>query len=194
MSNAVLYQVYAVLYKFTKSRKWQSVEDPVEQSEFNKSIVKSGFIIIDGIDANGQTTSIVLASPTSKVNSQTEMFKRVQRSTKSEIIILITDVVVTNNLRKYINSEKLVVYSYPIAQFLIDMRRAMGVPPHRILDVEETVDILSEMHKRRQDLPKIYVNDVQAVWLGAKVGDVIEIKRPSEVTGTSIYYRHVVSE
>ena len=40
-------------------------------------------------------------------------------------------------------------------------------------------------------LPKIKVTDTQAVWLNAKVGDVIKILR-NDITGRSIYYRTVI--
>ena len=43
-------------------------------------------------------------------------------------------------------------------------------------------------------LPKIFESDPVVKKLGAKIGDVLEIVRSSEVSGESVYYRIVVGE
>ena len=42
------------------------------------------------------------------------------------------------------------------------------------------------------NLPKIFDEDTQCIWIGAKVGDVLEIKISSDISGESIHYRVVV--
>ncbi|ASJ00176.1 DNA-directed RNA polymerase subunit H [Thermococcus gorgonarius] len=65
------------------------------------------------------------------------------------------------------------------------------VPEHRILSEEEKEELLRRYRIKISQLPQILASDPAVVELGAKPGDVIEIKRKSPV-GTSYYYRLVV--
>ncbi|MCE4604809.1 MAG: DNA-directed RNA polymerase subunit H [Aeropyrum sp.] len=67
------------------------------------------------------------------------------------------------------------------------------VPEHRILGIDEAVEVLRSLGIKPWQLPKISVNDPVARILGAKPGDIIEIKRRSPTAGTSKYYRFVVA-
>jgi DNA-directed RNA polymerase subunit H (RpoH/RPB5) len=62
---------------------------------------------------------------------------------------------------------------------------------HRILDKKEVDELLSTTHVNKNNLPTILFSDPQIIWIGAKRGDIIEIDRVSESTGSSIYYRCV---
>lgn len=65
------------------------------------------------------------------------------------------------------------------------------VPKFRILTEEEKKQILERFKTTEDKLPKILESDPVVKKLGAKVGDVLEIKRSSEVSGESVYYRIV---
>ena len=68
------------------------------------------------------------------------------------------------------------------------------VPKFRILTEEEKKQILERFKTTEDKLPKILESDPVVKKLGAKVGDVLEIKRSSEVSGESVYYRIVERE
>ncbi|MEM1927768.1 MAG: DNA-directed RNA polymerase subunit H [Acidilobaceae archaeon] len=67
------------------------------------------------------------------------------------------------------------------------------VPEHRVLSLEEAVEVLRSLGVKPWQLPQISVNDPVVRLLGAKPGDIIEIKRRTPRGGVSVAYRIVVS-
>jgi len=68
------------------------------------------------------------------------------------------------------------------------------VPEHRVLSEEEKDELLRSYRIRISQLPQIKASDPAVVALGAKPGDVIEIKRKSPTAGSYYYYRLVVED
>lgn len=68
------------------------------------------------------------------------------------------------------------------------------VPKHEILSKEEAEALLKKYNITPSQLPSILISDPVVKAIGAKVGDIIKITRPSETSGTSIYYRCVVKD
>lgn len=66
------------------------------------------------------------------------------------------------------------------------------MPKFRILSEEEKKAVLERYKTTPEKLPKILSSDPVVVKIGAKKGDILEIKRTSEVAGEYIYYRVVV--
>ncbi len=67
------------------------------------------------------------------------------------------------------------------------------VPEHRVLSMEEAVELLRRLGVKPWQLPKISVNDPVAKALRAKPGDIIEIVRRSPTGGRAVYYRFVTA-
>ncbi len=67
------------------------------------------------------------------------------------------------------------------------------VPPHRVLSPEEAARVLRELGVEPWQLPWISYNDPVVKAIGAKPGDIIEIKRKSPTAGEIIVYRVVVA-
>jgi len=65
------------------------------------------------------------------------------------------------------------------------------VPKHRIMSEKEVQELLKKYGVTKKELPKILDTDPVVKALGAKVGDVLEITRKSDL-GESKYYRVVV--
>jgi DNA-directed RNA polymerase subunit H (RpoH/RPB5) len=65
------------------------------------------------------------------------------------------------------------------------------VPKFKILSKEEKKQILERFKTRDDKLPKVLESDPVVKKLNAKVGDVLEIVRQSDVSGESVYYRIV---
>ena len=66
------------------------------------------------------------------------------------------------------------------------------VPKFRVLSEEEKKRVLENYRTTQDKLPKILQLDPIVTKLDAKKGDLLEIKRKSEVAGEYIYYRIVV--
>ncbi|MGC8571709.1 MAG: DNA-directed RNA polymerase subunit RpoH/Rpb5 C-terminal domain-containing protein [Candidatus Micrarchaeia archaeon] len=65
------------------------------------------------------------------------------------------------------------------------------IPPHRLLSDNEAKKVLEKFNISPDKLPKILESDPQAIKLGAKAGQIIEIER-HDPTGKYLYYRVVV--
>ncbi len=68
------------------------------------------------------------------------------------------------------------------------------VPKVRILSEDEAEELLKKYHITKDMLPKILSTDPVVVEIGAKPGDILELRRNSPVAGESIYYRVVVQK
>ncbi|MCD6559541.1 DNA-directed RNA polymerase subunit H [Palaeococcus sp. (in: euryarchaeotes)] len=68
------------------------------------------------------------------------------------------------------------------------------VPEHRILSDEEKAELLKKYNIKLSQLPQIKASDPAVEELGAKPGDIIEIKRKSPTAGIYYYYRIVVED
>ncbi|MEM0340600.1 MAG: DNA-directed RNA polymerase subunit H [Acidilobaceae archaeon] len=67
------------------------------------------------------------------------------------------------------------------------------VPEHRVLSLEEAIEVLQKLGVKPWQLPQININDPVVRLLGAKPGDIIEIKRKTPRGDVSIAYRIVVA-
>lgn len=67
------------------------------------------------------------------------------------------------------------------------------VPEHRVLSLEEAIEVLQKLGLKPWQLPQISINDPVVRLLGAKPGDIIEIKRRTPRGDISIAYRIVVA-
>ncbi len=186
-----LYDIYENLKNFIQARKWLSVEDFLQQDEFWKQIRVADYIKVSGVNRYNQKTTIILTSEQSNIPNHKNDFVKVIGGLTGEII-LISNKVLTTSIREYANSVNILLYSFTFEKFLINMMKAPLVPPHRLLSKEEANLVLQSLHKEAKHLPGISVNDTQAIWIGARLGDIVEIKRYVESTGTSLFYRHCI--
>ena len=67
------------------------------------------------------------------------------------------------------------------------------VPKHEILEDADLRKTLTEYNIEKEQMPKIRVTDPSAVYIKAKVGDVIRITRDSHSAGKAIFYRLVIA-
>jgi DNA-directed RNA polymerase subunit H len=67
------------------------------------------------------------------------------------------------------------------------------VPNHEILEEAELKKTLAEYNIEKEQMPKIRITDPSAVYIKAKVGDVIRITRDSNSAGKAIFYRLVIA-
>jgi len=66
------------------------------------------------------------------------------------------------------------------------------VPKHELLDESEVKAVLQKYAIKKEEMPKIRVDDPAAQAVGAQVDDVLRITRKSPTAGTFVSYRLVV--
>jgi len=114
----------------------------------------------------------------------------------SEMIIMILDSVtdVHHQLAlKALQNNKLHVSIFSIPNLTFDPRTHVLVPKHKIVPQEEIKDILEKWNltsKSQMPMIRYHVDPIVRI-LGAVIGDVIEITRPSPTSGTYTFYRVV---
>ena len=80
---------------------------------------------------------------------------------------------------------------FPLKNIISNPSKHAFVPSHRKLNTDERDVLMKTLHlKSRFELPHIKFHfDMQARVLGLVVGDIVEIRRPSETCGEYTYYR-----
>jgi DNA-directed RNA polymerase I, II, and III subunit RPABC1 len=90
------------------------------------------------------------------------------------------------------DSSDLHIEVFSDSEVFVDITKHELVSPHRIMSEIETMKLLKHYKTEKRYLPRIKRNDPMARYMGANAGEVIEIKRPSESCGISLYYRVTV--
>ncbi|RLF47609.1 MAG: DNA-directed RNA polymerase subunit H [Thermoplasmata archaeon] len=76
----------------------------------------------------------------------------------------------------------------------MDILKHELVPHHEILSEEEVEKLLKTYNIKKEQLPRIRIDDPVAKAINAKEGDVIKIIRKSPTAGISVAYRVVSKE
>ena len=113
---------------------------------------------------------------------------------KDELIIIISEPFHDNFHAAAVKAwtgHKARVGFFPLKNIISNPANHVFVPPHRKLGDEEREAVMKALHlKSRFELPHIKFHfDMQARVLGLVVGDIVEIRRPSETCGEYTYYR-----
>ena len=80
--------------------------------------------------------------------------------------------------------------AHPFYNFVTVVPEHVRVPHHRIISAEEMHAIKTYGHISRNMLPIMLNIDAMAIWIGAREGDVVEIRRETN-TGHMYAYRRV---
>jgi len=169
----------------------------INKYKINKKITNTENIQLEcSKDNNPNLTIVILLTDEGAVKKSADM-EKIINNIKDDIIIL-TPVDVTPAVQKKIDSilaekrknDTIAVHNYKKFSIVIPHRqRAI----HRIMSKEEVDTLLSyDLYKSKSELPRIMLYDPQSIWLCAKVGDVIHIKRPVETAVYEDAYRVVV--
>lgn len=113
---------------------------------------------------------------------------------KAELIIIISEPFHDNFHAAAVKAwtgQKARISFFPLKNIISNPAKHSFVPPHRKLSEEERDALMKALHlKSRFELPHIKFHfDMQARVLGLVVGDIVEIRRPSETCGEYTYYR-----
>ncbi len=92
------------------------------------------------------------------------------------------------------NCFKLNIFMYVYDLFAIIIPKHILSNEHKILPSKDVEHLLNNvLFCKKNNLPKIKINDPQIIWSSGKVGDVVCITRNSDISGLSLYYRVITN-
>lgn len=195
--------VYENIYKLFTYRGVKPNSPQMTLSEF-KTRMTNNYVIVTGVDADDNFVLVCIANESEYV-AESKYFEKLLKLLLDQVktakadsanIIIVTPGPISNFLKK-----KLVVYEkanpnhcfehHEYIMFLCEKPLHVSTAKYELL-TEEDMDDIRRTHKDVTNFPKIYVTDPGAVWIGARVGNILKIKKYSESAGWSIGYEQVV--
>ena len=152
-----------------------------------------GFILMRARDKDGKVV-LFLCSP-SGINigaKHIEAFRRFLEAEKASRGIVIARGRYTKDARTSARRPKVRIELIPKEFPSFNIFKHEMVPEHRILSPEEAKEVLAKYRVKPYQLPWIRASDPAVIAIGAKPGDIIEIRRKSPTAGEAVFYRYVV--
>jgi len=116
----------------------------------------------------------------------------IYKNTSVHKIIVVLDI--TQRAQQMIQMNFPLIEIFLKRELMINIVDHIYVPKHILLSNEDSEKVISEYGVHKKDLPRILVSDPISHYYWAKVGQIFRIIRPSEMTGSSVYYRIVVKD
>ena len=190
------WNIYNVILEFIKFRGLTLKSEPTTDSKkFVSEFNFLNYITIQAEDEEKQSYSIVFVNNDTQYVTHSAQFVSLMSKIKSDKVIIISFVEKVSNIINALikkNGWDKRLFLYPYRMFLTVFPLVKKYPKHTIISQEKLA------HDYIQDNPKdhtrISVNDTMAVWLGAKIGDIIAIDRTNQTTGESQGYRVVINK
>jgi len=201
------YNIYLNIIEYHKYGRLEMIS-PIMTSDEIKNVMQSeDFVIIKSKDLRDDRLVYIFIFNTNdriidtkKSANFKKIFETYPKPEDIKIIeyIFITETELKKQLRNNILSEALVrnarVKMYPYIKFKIVLPKAVDVFPHEIVPESEHMQLLKDISVgSKSNMAQIKINDPQAIWLRARIGDIIRILRKTESTMVSPYYRVCVA-
>lgn len=106
-------------------------------------------------------------------------------------VILVTFSKLNPACKALLKGIKLNFEHFMVEELQFNPTKHVLVPKHRIMAQQESQELIKSLRCEKSNLPTILTTDVISRYLGAQSGDVVEIVRNSQTTGTALYYRVV---
>lgn len=204
MSTDSLYIKYQNIQKFIVDYRRYELENDAfyDLNQFTEKIQSLSYIKHTLVDRKNNTHVILFFfKEDSKYIKVSQYFRQfmegLERSyddKKIEVILIVKTPLVShikNSLLPQFNT-RFPVHVYYHRVFTIEINKGALCSHHSILTPEEVNYLCShELWVLPTDLPIIYADDPQCIWIGAKAGDVIKIDSLSDLTGKTLRYRYV---
>lgn len=194
------YDVYKNIHTMYEYRGGEQPE-MISRDKFIINMNHKEYTTIVGETRNG-TLAVMMLAPGAKYAKRSASFKQLLRFIPKKVydVMVVSDEPLSSHIHKVIAAhldnvtEPMHISTHLYKQFIVEVPKHVSVPEHTIMSEEEIAVLVNEYYIRLETLPKILDTDVMAVWIGARAGDVIRIKRVSEVAGYSIAYRYCVTK
>ncbi len=153
-----------------------------------------GFTLIRARDGEGKPVLFLCSSATTNIMPKhVEAFRRLMLAHKARKGIIIARGRYTKDARTTARRFKDVRIEFIPKEFPpFNIFKHEMVPEHRVLSPEEAKAVLEKFRVKPYQLPWIRASDPAVIAIGAKPGDIIEIRRRSPTAGEAIFYRYVV--
>lgn len=192
----VQFDIYNIIFDyFSVWRKLKITDTRIKTAEeFSKTLYDGVIHISAHDDLHNENVRIVIISDKSEIPTSAGAFETFISSIKAPTkIMMITQYPFTAFVlkkAKALNVEhRLKRYNYDVFKMIIPL--ASGAGTHSIMDEKELAKELDYLGIEKSAIKIIFENDAQNIWLGAKPGQVIQIRRNQPLTGESVDYRIV---
>ena len=208
--NSIKHKVYINILELINYRHLQVLNPPIKKynaDELERKLVDdNNTITIDCIDAPNHIkreptdTKIILTAGKEIPNKSKELFNVLKQinipKNKNLDVIIINEFAYKPNVESVLidfkkNNPKVNISMYKYDNFIIVIPKHDSVFPHRVMDEDEVNLLLNDLKCEKKSLPMIKLNDPQNIWIGGKVGDVLEIDR-HEIICENYGYRVVI--
>ena len=209
MSIDAAVKVYKNIPRLLVSRHIQSSYTFLNDSDASSALSTYNYIAIEGTrtKVTGETLSavIIITTPSSAAGRSAAGFRDMFSNTikdpsvKLEITI-ISDIDVTQNIQKIIQDEirqkypDIFIETHDYNKFKIVYIDSPFVPYHEIVHPDKERELLKFYYQRKENLPKMLLNDTAVVWIGAHPGDVVMVNSISENCGIMQQYYLVINK
>jgi len=214
--NQHLYAIYQNIISFYDYRGLVPLSKELNQDGFIKAIQKDKYLILASVnksDVAGESgkidqqklasaedkhrvTVVLLVYPNTECESKRAiMLKMLNRIAYPNVdVLIITSIKVSTSISKGLHAmsnadRSFRAFTYTLFNSVLPDHEL--VPKYNILNNAE-IDKIKECFIDPDMLPRVFENDPQMVWLGAKIGDVVKFVYPSEITIESICYCKVI--
>lgn len=193
------YNRYLNICVFAKSyRKYKQESAKKDFVNFTKEMQKNEYVLSEFYDNETKRPVFIYLfnDKDDKYTSKSEHIKMLLSKIKqrSEVILITKTIFKPHFTASFNLFDLLTISTYLEEKFNDIMPESPLCGKHRILTDKE-VDIVCEtFHREPHHFPKILISDTQCIWLGAKIGDMIEIINYSKLSGLYISYRTVIAD
>ena len=194
-----IYKVWKTLNEMMEDRGYEknkNVNMNKEEfiQEFSKQAKLNGvFIKIDPNNPDNVFRTYYEYNPDPKLNMDTIKnlveFMKSFNKINSGILISAGKLTQQAKLRIMEINTHIPVETFSIGELVVNITKHVLVPKHILLKPEEKDQLLKRYRIKPSQLPKIFITDPVAKYLGLKRGDVVKIVRFSETAGKYITYR-----
>lgn len=197
ISTDVQYNRYKNVIIFaTEWRKYKLADKPLDETAFRNEMHTEQYVLVDCADMKkNKQVLIYLFDKESKYATSSQDLKKLLKKIKNPCdVILITYVAFnTYGLKAIASFKHLHVMTYRHEIFDLVLPNGPLCYPHRVMSREEVLHLCNEeLFCHIINLPKIFNEDPQCIWIGAESGDVVEIKMLSDISGEAVQYKVVV--
>jgi DNA-directed RNA polymerase subunit H (RpoH/RPB5) len=179
-------------------RKYKINNTVLNEEAFRKSMHSDQYVRLDCNNVKKNIdVYIYLFDQESKYTKSSQDMKKILKKHKKECnLIFITYKILNIYHKRAITAEKHLkvdIYRHEIFDLVIP--KAPNSAEHRIMTRDEVLHLMNkDLCCYIVNLPKILESDPQCIWIGAEIGDVLEIRMLSDITGETYQYRVVIPE
>ena len=194
-----IYKVWKTLNEMMEDRGYEKNKNANMNKEefiqeFSKQAKLNGvFIKIDPNNPDNVFRTYYEYNPDPKLNMDTIKnlveFMKSFNKINSGILISAGKLTQQAKLRIMEINTHIPVETFSIGELVVNITKHVLVPKHILLKPEEKDQLLKRYRIKPSQLPKIFITDPVAKYLGLKRGDVVKIVRFSETAGKYITYR-----